>query len=253
MSDQVIDAVATDEGDPFAKLSERPADGALGVADAEPGVGILGRRRWRRGRRKRDAEQCGQEVQRGDDDDDGLGTGDLDHQRPEQREAHRERRVEGQGEDAVRRQQLAARDQDRDHRQLGRGEEHGDRRDGDVEQQDHREVGARQVQRDERGAAQQVGRDEDDPPVDAVHVDAGDGREQHGGHEERQDEQADGGVRLRRVEDDDRQPEQHHVAADLGRRLRQPESEEAAVAEDRERAALLLLGFGDGRLGRHSA
>ena len=35
---------------------------------------------------------------------------------------------------------------------------------------------------------------------------------------------------------DDGQAEQHHVAADLGRSLRQPEPEERGVAEDRERA-----------------
>ena len=63
----------------------------------------------------------------GDDEDDRLGAGDLDDQRPEQREPDRERRVEGQREDAVRREQLAARDEDRDHRELGRGEEDGDR------------------------------------------------------------------------------------------------------------------------------
>ena len=187
-------AVAADERDPLAKLSERPTDRALGVADAEPGMRVLGRRGWRRGRRERDAEECGEEVQRSDDDDDGLGTGHLDDQRPEQREAHRERRVEGQGEDAVGRQQLAARDQDRDHREFGRGEEHGDRRDGNVEQQDQCEVGARQVEGHECGTAKQIGSDQDDPSVDPVHVDACDGREQHGGHEERQDEQADGGV-----------------------------------------------------------
>ena len=39
-------------------------------------------------------------------------------------------------------------------------------------------------------------RDQDEPPVDAVDVDAGDGAEQHGRHEERQDQQADRGVRL---------------------------------------------------------
>ena len=52
------------------------------------------------------------------------GPGDVDDQRPEQREPERERRVERQREDAVRREQLAARHEHRDHRQLGRREEH---------------------------------------------------------------------------------------------------------------------------------
>ena len=82
----------------------------------------------------------GQEVQAGDDQDDRLGTRDVDHERTEQREPDGERGVEGQREDAVRRQQLAARDEGRDHRQFGRREEDGDRRDEDVEQEDDREV-----------------------------------------------------------------------------------------------------------------
>ena len=100
------------------------------------------------------------------------------------------------------------------------------------------------------------------PPVDAVDVDAGDRREQHRRHEERQDQQADRGVRLGRVDDDDGQPEQDHVAADLGRRLRQPEAQERAVAEDGEGAlarwglvgrGLAGLGGRQGALGRRHA
>ena len=90
-------------------------------------------------------------------------------------------------------------------------------------------------QRGDRDAAQDVRHDEHEPPVDPVDVDAGDGAEQHGRHEERQDEQADRGVRLR-LGDDDGQAEQDHVAADLGRRLRQPEAQERSVAEDGEGA-----------------
>ncbi len=88
-------------------------------------------------------------------------------------------------------------------------------------------------------APQEVRGDEDQPPVDAVDVDAGDGREEDRRHEEGQDQQADRGVRAGRLDDDDGQPEQDHVAADLGRRLRQPETEEAGVPEDRERAGFL--------------
>ena len=85
---------------------------------------------------QREAEDRGEEVQGGDDEDHRLRAGDVDDQRPEQREPDREGRVEGQREDAVRGQQLAARDDLRDHRRLGRREEHGHRRHEDVEQQD---------------------------------------------------------------------------------------------------------------------
>ena len=74
------------------------------------------------------------------------------------------------------------------------------------------------------------------PPVDPVDVDAGDRREQDRRNEEGQDQQADRGVRAGRLDDDDGQPVQDHVAADLGRRLRQPETQECRVAEDREGA-----------------
>ena len=71
--------------------------------------------------------------------------------------------------------------------------------------------------------------------VDTVHVDLGHRRHEHGRRQERQDQQADRGIRVV-LGDDDRQPEQHHVPADLGRCLRQPQSKERGIAEDRERA-----------------
>ena len=154
---------------------------------------------------------------------------------PEQREPDREGRVQRQREDAVGREQLPTRHDLRDHRRLGGREEHRHGRDEDVEQQDQQEVVAHEDQPDDGDAAQDVRRDEDEPPVDAVDVDAGDRREQHGRDEERQDQQADGRVGLG-LRHDDRQPEQDHVAADLGRGLRQPEAEERRVPEDRERA-----------------
>ena len=58
-------------------------------------------------------------------------------------------------------------------------------------------------------------------PVD---VDAGDGREQDRRHEERQDQQADGGVRLGARATMTVRPIDDHVAADLGRGLGQPEA-----------------------------
>ena len=82
---------------------------------------------------------------------------------------------------------------------------------------------------------------EHDPSVDAVDVDACHGAEQDGRHEERQDEQADRGVRAG-LGHDDGQPEQDHVAADLRRGLGQPQTKERPVAEDGQ-AAVLRVGL----------
>ena len=106
-----------------------------------------------------------------------------------------------------------------------------------------------EVERHERGTTQEVRGDQDQPPIDAVDVDARDRREQHGWDEEGQDQQADRGVRAGRVDDDDGQSEQDHVAADLGRHLRQPEAQEAAVLEDREGVPLVVWLAGRDRLG----
>ena len=128
-----------------------------------------------------------------------------------------------------------ARDDFRDHRRFGWCEEHGDRRHEQVQQEQQQKEVADQEQADHRQAAQDVGRDEHESTVDTVHVDPGHRRHEHGRHQERQDQQADRGIRVV-LGDDDRQPEQHHVPADLGRCLRQPQSEERGIAEDRERA-----------------
>ena len=72
----------------------------------------------------------------------------------------------------------------------------------------------------------------------AVDVHAGDGAEDHGRDQEAQDQQADRGARAGDGEHLDGQPVQHHVAADLGDDLREPQRQEAPVAQD-----------GDGRLG----
>jgi hypothetical protein len=80
-----------------------------------------------------------------------------------------------------------------------------------------------------------VRRDQHEPAVDSIDVDTGDR------------ENSTAGTRNERISrltavfglfvgDDDRQTEQDHVAADLGRGLRQPEAEERSVPEDGERA-----------------
>ena len=119
------DAEHADErrGDP--EVDERPADRAVrpderrgpraSWANVEPtACSRLGRRRpastssrWRRRRRQREAEDRGEQVQDGDDEDHRLGRGDVHDERPEQREPERERGVERQREDAVRGQELA--------------------------------------------------------------------------------------------------------------------------------------------------
>ena len=76
--------VGTDEAEPFAELAERRFDGLLGLPHPEPAMRVgLGLRRWRRGRQC-DAEDPGQEVQPGHDQDDRLGTRDVDDERAEQ-------------------------------------------------------------------------------------------------------------------------------------------------------------------------
>ena len=161
-----------------------------------------------------------------------------DDDRAEQREAERERRVEREREHAVRGQQLPARHEERDHRRLGRAEEHGDRRDTATLST---RMNAQRLARQEQSATNAPARSRlvttrIVPPVEPVDVDAGDGREQHGRQQEGQDQEADRGLRVRRLEDDDGQAEDDHVAADLRERLAEPEQQERAVAEDVEGA-----------------
>jgi hypothetical protein len=108
------------------------------LADAEPVMVPV-----RAGRRRSDgsvqAEHRGHEVQRRDDQDHRLRAGDVDDQRSEQREAERERGVEGQGEDPVRRQELR-RGTSTGIIAASRGcEEDGHRRDEEVQEQDQQQ------------------------------------------------------------------------------------------------------------------
>jgi len=50
--------------------------------------------------------------------------------------------------------------------------------------------------------------------------------------EEGEEKRTDRRAEVRRLEDDDRQPVEDHVAADLRRQLRQPEQEEGAISKD---------------------
>ena len=98
---------------------------------------------------------------------------------------------------------------------------------------------------DEHHRPQEVGHDQDQAPVEAVDVDPGNGREQDRRHEERQDQEADRRGRAGQREDPDGQPEQDHVAADLGRawasqRRRNPRS--GGPRADRPRPARACRG-----------
>ena len=121
-------------------------------------------------------------------------------ERPEQREAEGERRVQRQREDAVRREQLLARDDLRDHRRLGRAEEHGHGRDEDVQQVDQREVGPDEEQTPTNASPRSTfvpirtsrrSRRSTNTPASAENRTAG--------SEERQDQRADRGRRDRRL------------------------------------------------------
>ena len=131
----------------------------LGHAQAVDVRLVCRRRRW-----EREAEDRGQEVQPGDDQDHGLGRGDVHDERAKEREPEGERRVQCQREDPVGRQQLVPGDDVRDHRGLGRREEHRHRRDEHVQDEDQSEVAPREPEGDECEAAQDVGRDQDVRP-----------------------------------------------------------------------------------------
>ena len=95
----------------------------------------------------------------------------------------------------------------------------------------------RKASEQEERAACDVRADEDPAPVEAVHEHAGDRAEDDGGHEEREQQDAHRRARVGQAEDLDGQPEEDHVAADLGQDLRREERHEARVREDPARAA----------------
>ena len=109
-----------------------------------------------------------------------------------------------------------------------------------------RDVGDQHDEQDEDRATSDVRGDEHGPSIDAVDEDARRRREEDGRHQERQEQQADRGVRAGDVGDHDGQPEEHHVAADLAGHLRQPEGEELAVAQDAADGGIDLDGLADG-------
>ena len=230
--------MAADEFEALAQLPECGLYCPLGVEHGAPHRGVLTLAVRRRHRRQCVAKEGRHEVQDSDQQEQRRWTCDRDNDAAQERKAERKRRVERHREDPVCRDQLAARHDDRDHRRLGRREERRRNRDQRVEHVEQEQVIARQEDGPESHGTDQVGNDQHRPAIHPVHVDASEGREQHRRHEECQQQHADGGHRIRGLLDDDRQPEDDHVAADLGRGLRQPEQQEGAVLEDRQRAGL---------------
>ena len=135
---------------------------------------------------------------------------------------------------AHRRLELRLRDDARDHRRLGRGQDDGRQADPQVEDEEHGHVRAGQREPEQVStvriafgtiiATRTSSRSTSTPPAADSRV---------GRDEERQDEGADRGVRAGGVEDQDRQRVERHVAADLGRRLDEPQAGEHGVAQDR--------------------
>ena len=188
-------AIGPDVGEAFAQLGRRSSRRLLGLADRAGGLVGDGARRRRR-RRQREAEAAATKYSAATTRITASRPAMLIDERPEQREPECERRVEGQREHAVRRQQLLARHDLRDHRRLGRGEEHGHRGHEDVQEQNQQEVVADEEQPDDREAAQDVGGTRTSRRSSRSTNTPGERREQDGRHEERQDQQADGRIRL---------------------------------------------------------
>ena len=217
-------AVAADRPEPFAELPSRFVQRPTGC----PGLDLHGRRR-----RQQDDRKRRRRVQDGHDPEHDRGACQGHQQGSEEREAHRERRLEREVEHAHRRLELVLGHDARDHRCLGRGEDHGRQADPEVQDEEQRHVRSRERQPQRDDGPHDIRHEHRQPDIEPVDEDAAGGRQQRRGDEERQDEGADRGVRAGRVEDQDRQRVQRHVAADLGRRLDEPEAGELRVAQDR--------------------
>ena len=224
-------------GKAFGQLTEHRLHCALGVGNC-----LAGRRRLvadRRCRRQRPAEDGGHEVQDGHDHDQRLGTRQRYEGRSDEGEAERKGRVHGQGEQPVRRKQLASRHQERDHRRLGRPEEGRDSRHEDHQQVEKRQVLVEEDDPEKRQAAEHVGDEKHVALVDAVDKDACNGREDDRRDQEAQEQSADGRGRAEVRGDQDRQAIHDHTAADLRRELGQPQKQERAIPQDGQGARFL--------------
>ena len=176
-----------------------------------------------------------------EDTRDAIGDGHGQHQellaeervgqRTEDGEADHEGGLQGQDEEAVGGHELAALDDHGDHGRL-RGREEGGQggHDGDDHVDEHQLVGEEDEQQEEHGAGHVRG-DEDPAPVEHVHEDAGDGPEDDGRDQEREQQDAHRGARVGEVVDGHGQAEEGHVAADLAQDLGAEEGQELGIAE----------------------
>ena len=89
-------------------------------------------------------------------------------------------------------------------------------------------------------AAQDVRDDQDQPPVEPVDEHAGQAENRTAGTRKVRISALTAVVELVELAMMIGQAEDHHVAADLGERLGEPEEQERSVLEDRQRAALRL-------------
>ena len=193
-----------------------------------------GREGWRG--RKTEGRDRRRRVERNDDAEHERRSGDRHEDRPEEGEADRERRLERQVEHAHRGLELGSRDDARNHRRLGRRQDNRRQADPEIQDQEHRDVRSGDRQSEGQQGPDRVRDDQCDADVEPIDEHAGesgkkDRRDQEGHHEG-----AHGRVRSRRREDEDRQRIQRHVAADLGRRLDEPQPPEGRVAQDRDGA-----------------
>ena len=191
----------------------------------------------RRRRRERQAQGRRDQVQHGRQPDGRGRPGDVDHQRTQHREAHREGRLEGEREQPVGEHQLLLRRDARDHGGFGGDEERG-RGGGDDDQQvGQRQLVAEQHDGREGGRPDEVGDDEQGAPVEAVDDHARGRRQQHGRAEEGQEQQADRGeLSPPSAKVAKRQRVERHVGGQQRADLGEPERHEAPVAQDRTKA-----------------
>ncbi len=218
-------AVTPDRGEPLSKLADR-------LGQDMPRRGSLPLQRRRFGQPERHERGGGIEDRHDDQDERWPRKGD--EQGAEEREADGEGGLERDVEHAHRGLELRFRDDARDHRRLGRGEHDRRQADPQVERQQQRHVRPGQCQAQRQQGPDDVRDDEREPHVPSVDQHAGHRREQDRRDQERHDEGADRGVRPRRVEHQDGQGVQRHVAADLGRRLDEPDARERRIAQDRD-------------------
>ena len=179
-------SIPADRGEPFPELRDRLVDCALRDAGLA-GDGRRGRQEQRRHGRRGEED--------GDDTQHERRPGDGDDQRPQERVAGGERRLERQVEDPHRGLELRCRDDPRDHRRLGRREHDRREADAQVQEQQERDVRAGEGETERQQGPDRIREDHCPADVEAVDEHARDGRQHDRRDEVGHDEGADGRVR----------------------------------------------------------